>query len=163
VTDTDWRIGLGYDIHRLVQGRRLVLGGVEFDHPTGLDGHSDADVLLHAIMDALLGAAGLGDIGHHFPNDDERWRDASSLDLLARVKELLNDLHWRVANIDATLVAEQPKMGPRVAEMITTIAECLSFDPNRVNIKATTAEGTGAEGRCEAISAQAVALLSRET
>jgi 2-C-methyl-D-erythritol 4-phosphate cytidylyltransferase/2-C-methyl-D-erythritol 2,4-cyclodiphosphate synthase len=154
------RVGFGYDIHRLVAGRHLVLGGVQFDHPTGLDGHSDADVLLHAIMDAALGAAALGDIGVHFPNTDERWRDCPSVSLLELVGAILSSRGLSVVNIDATLIAESPKIGHRALEMREIIARALSISVERVSVKATTAEGTGAEGRLEAISAHAVATVA---
>jgi len=158
---SDVRIGYGYDVHRLTPGRPLVLGGVRLDHPAGLEGHSDADVLLHAIIDALLGAAGLGDIGHYFPNTEEQWRGASSLEMLSMCSKMLAEQGWQVVNVDATLVAEAPKISPHLGEMRTRIAGRLGIEPVLVNIKATTAEGTGPEGRGEAMSAQAVALLTR--
>lgn len=159
-SSTDLRVGLGYDIHRLVAGRRLVLGGVSMEHSLGLEGHSDADVLLHAIMDALLGAAGLGDIGRHFPNTDTQWRDAYSLDLLKDVGALIKSHGLAVVNIDATVVAEEPHIAFHVEEMRRLISAPLEMDAQYVSIKATTAEGAGPEGRGEAISARAVALLS---
>jgi len=138
-----------------------VLGGVDIAHDTGLDGHSDADVLLHAVMDALLGAAGLGDIGRHFPNTDAQWKDASSLLLLTEVSKLIGQQGWIVGNIDATVIAEAPRLLEHVPAMKRNIAGHLHIQERAVNIKATTAEGTGPEGRREAISAHAVALLYR--
>lgn len=155
------RIGFGYDIHRLKEGRRLVLGGVEIPHSHGLDGHSDADVMLHALMDALLGAAGLPDIGHLFPNTDERWRGVSSRGLLREVARQLAEAGFRLGNVDVTLIAERPKIAPYVAEMRAAIAEDLSLPEAVVGIKATTNERVGAVGREEAMAAQAVALLTR--
>ena len=156
------RIGQGYDIHPLTEGRRLVLGGVEIAHERGLAGHSDADVLLHAVMDAVLGAAALGDIGPHFPPSDERWRDASSLDLLSRVSALIHGAGWRVVNVDATLIAERPRIAPHVPAMRERIAAGLEVSVDAVGIKATTNERLGALGREEGIAALAVALLMRE-
>ncbi len=156
------RIGQGYDVHPLRAGRRLVLGGVEINHERGLDGHSDADVLLHAIMDAVLGAAGLGDIGRHFPPSEERWRGASSLDLLARVAVLVHDAGWRAVNVDATVIAERPHIAPHVPSMRERIAAGLGVSVDAVGIKATTNERLGALGREEGIAALAVALLMRE-
>lgn len=157
------RVGIGYDIHRLIPGRRLVLGGVEFEHLTGLEGHSDADVLIHALMDALLGAAGLGDIGQHFPPSDERFHNRSSLELLATVRNLLVRAGWRLVNADMVVVAERPIIAPRTDQMRARIARALGIDPGAINIKATTNEGVGPEGRQEAMSAQAVALLESLT
>lgn len=156
------RIGQGYDIHPLRAGRRLVLGGVQIAHERGLDGHSDADVLLHAIMDAVLGAAGLGDIGRHFPPSDERWRDASSLDLLVRVAALAHEQGWRMVNVDATVIAERPRIAPHVPIMRGRIARALCVDESAVGVKATTNERLGALGREEGIAALAVALVMRE-
>ena len=153
------RIGIGFDIHRLSEGRRLVLGGVEFEGQTGLAGHSDADVLTHALMDALLGAAGLGDIGQHFPDSDDRWRDASSIDLLADVVRKLRTGNYQVVNVDVTLVAERPRVADKTPEMRQRLAEVLGIQPESVSIKATTAEGLGALGREEGIAAWAVTLL----
>ncbi|MCL5027090.1 MAG: 2-C-methyl-D-erythritol 2,4-cyclodiphosphate synthase [Chloroflexi bacterium] len=153
------RVGIGYDVHRLVAGRRLVLGGVEIPHERGLEGHSDADVLLHAIADALLGAAALGDIGQHFPPSDPQYRDASSLMLLARVGEIIAAAGWKVANIDAALVAEQPRVLPYVPLMRERIAGALGLEIAQVGIKATTSEGLGFAGRGEGIAAWAVALI----
>jgi 2-C-methyl-D-erythritol 2,4-cyclodiphosphate synthase len=147
------RVGIGYDSHRLVEGRRLVLGGVEIAHDRGLAGHSDADVLTHAVIDALLGAAGLGDLGTMFPSSEERWRDADSIDLL---RVALGRLAGGVLNVDATLIAEQPALGPHRAEMERNLGEVLSAP---VSVKATTNDGLGAIGRGEGIACVAVALL----
>jgi 2-C-methyl-D-erythritol 2,4-cyclodiphosphate synthase len=157
------RIGNGYDIHRLVSGRPLILGGVSLDHPEGLglDGHSDADVLVHALMDALLGALGLGDIGRHFPPEDERWRGADSLVLLARVMELVRERGWEVVNVDAVVVAERPKLRPHIEAMRASIAGPLGVAMDRVGVKATTNERLGPTGREEGIACHAVALLQR--
>lgn len=152
------RVGLGYDVHRFVSGRPLVLGGITIPWDQGLDGHSDADVLTHAIMDALLGAAGLGDIGVHFPPSDEQWRDARSLDLLVIVRDLLPD-GWTIENIDATILAEAPKIGPYRESMRAALAGALEIAPERVNIKATTNERMGFVGRGEGIAALASAAL----
>src|SRR5688572_23760686 len=151
------RVGVGYDVHRLVPGRRLVLGGVEIPHDLGLDGHSDADVALHALCDALLGAAALGDIGQHFPPSDERWRGADSLDLLRRVVVLLAEAGHRPANVDVTIVAERPRIMPQAAAMKSNIAKALGT-PN-VSVKATTNEQIGFIGRGEGIAAIAVATI----
>jgi 2-C-methyl-D-erythritol 2,4-cyclodiphosphate synthase len=156
------RIGIGYDIHRLVEGRKLVLGGVEIPFEKGLLGHSDADVLTHAICDALLGAAALGDIGTHFPDNDPRWAGASSLEFLARVIELVTEKGYRVANIDATVMAERPKLMPHVHAIRESLASVLGTDVDQVSIKAKSNEGLGLVGRGEAIAAQAIALLSYE-
>ncbi len=153
------RIGMGYDIHRIAAGRPLVLGGVKFESEWGLDGHSDADVLLHAIGDAILGAGGLGDLGDHFPPSDARWKDASSLDLLARIRALLDAKGMRVLNVDAMVVAEAPKLAPRRSEMLSNIAAALGVDVAQVSVKATTNEQLGALGRREGIAAMAVALV----
>jgi len=155
------RIGQGYDVHPLEAGRRLVLGSVEIAHERGLAGHSDADVLLHAISDAVLGAAGQGDIGLHFPPSDERWRDASSLDLLARVVAIAQADGWSVVNVDATVIAERPRIAPHVPLMRERIAARLGIPIDAVGVKATTNERLGALGREEGIAALAVALLSR--
>lgn len=155
------RIGLGYDIHRIAPGRPLVLGGVRFESDWGLDGHSDADVLLHAIGDALLGAAGLGDLGTHFPPGDPRWKDASSLDLLARIRALLDAAGAKVVNVDAMVVAEAPRLMPERERMCGNIAAALGVTADRVSVKATTNEQLGALGRREGIAAMAVALIER--
>ena len=153
------RTGIGYDTHRFVPGRRLVLGGVEVPHDRGLEGHSDADVLLHAIADAILGAAALGDIGQHFPPGDERFRDADSQDLLREAVRLVREAGWTPGNVDATLLAEAPRIGPHVPLMRERIAACLGISPDAVGVKATTNEGMGAIGRGEGIAALATATL----
>ena len=159
----DLRVGHGYDVHRLVAGRRLIVGGVEIEHDFGLDGHSDADVLLHAIMDALLGAAGLGDIGQHFPPSDSRYKDADSLDLLQQVRKLVRAAGYRTfVNIDATIMAQRPKMAPHVPTMRERIAKVLEIEISRVNIKATTTEGLGFVGRVEGMAAEAVCLIASD-
>lgn len=155
------RVGLGYDVHRVRAGRPLVLGGVRFESDWGLDGHSDADVLLHAIGDALLGAAGLGDLGEHFPPGDARWRDISSLELLARIAALLAGAGARVVNVDAMLVAEAPRIAPHRAAMCANIARVLGIAAGEVSVKATTNETLGAIGRREGLAAMAVALVER--
>jgi len=155
------RIGTGYDIHRLVEGRKLILGGVEIPFEKGLLGHSDSDVLTHAICDALLGAAALGDIGTHFPDSDPRWAGASSVEFLERVVELVNERGYRVANIDATVMAEQPKLRPYVQSIREKLASVLQLAVDQVNIKAKTNEGLDSVGRGEAIASQAVILLHR--
>ncbi|HET7035929.1 MAG TPA: 2-C-methyl-D-erythritol 2,4-cyclodiphosphate synthase [Thermomicrobiaceae bacterium] len=152
------RVGIGYDVHRLVAGRPLVLGGVTIPSPLGLEGHSDADVLLHALMDALLGAAGLGDIGEHFPPSDARWRDADSRDLLARVRALIED-RFRVGNVDLVLIAEAPRVAPFRAAMRAEVARVLRIPEGAVNLKATTNERLGFVGRGEGLAALAVVLL----
>jgi len=154
------RTGLGWDSHRLVEGRPLILGGVELEHDLGLDGHSDADVLTHAVIDALLGAAGLDDIGTHFPDTDERWRGADSIVLLTEVAGLLAAAGFAVVNVDATVCLERPKVGPRRADMRARLATALGLDPARVNVKATTGERMGFVGREEGVSAMAVATLT---
>ncbi len=154
--------GIGYDIHKLVENRKLVLGGIEFDYPLGLLGHSDADVVLHAICDALLGAAALGDIGEHFPDTDPKWKGISSKFLLLKVVDLVNERRCRVNNVDVVILAQKPKIGPKKSEMKKNIAEWLRVDATRVNIKATTMEGVDAIGRGEAIAAQAIASLCEE-
>ena len=157
------RIGHGYDVHRLVSGRKLVIGGVTIPHEKGLVGHSDADVLLHAIAGALLGAAGLPDIGQQFPNSDEKYRDADSRDLLRAVKlEIIKAGFKTIINVDATIVAQLPKMNPHIAAMRTCIAEILEIDENRIGLKATTHEGIGAIGREEGIASFAVCLISSD-
>ena len=153
------RIGMGYDVHRLVENRKLVLGGVEIPFEKGLLGHSDADVLVHAVMDALPGAAALGDIGKHFPDTDEQYRGISSIVLLRRVAELLEEKCFVIENIDATVIAQRPKLLPYMEQMRENIAESLSLTKDRVNIKATTEEGLGFTGNGQGISAQAICLL----
>jgi 2-C-methyl-D-erythritol 2,4-cyclodiphosphate synthase len=155
------RSGIGYDSHRFEEGRRLVLGGVEIEADRGLAGHSDADVLTHAIIDALLGAAGLGDIGQHFPDTDEKWRDADSLALLAEVSGFLGEHDWAVTHVDATVICEAPKLGSHRDEMRRTLAGAIGIGAREVNVKFTTNEGMGAIGRGEGIAAMAVATLER--
>ena len=154
------RVGTGYDVHRLTEDRKLILGGVEIPHIMGLEGHSDADVLVHAIMDALLGAAALGDIGQHFPDTDEKYRGISSMKLLAHVGELLEKEGYVVGNIDATVIAQKPKLRPYIVQMEENVAKVLGIAKNQINIKATTEETLGFTGRCEGICAQAVCLLA---
>lgn len=153
------RVGQGFDVHRLVAGRRLVIGGVEIAHDKGLLGHSDADVLLHAICDALLGAAGLGDIGRHFPDTDSRYKDIDSRALLRHVVALLAERGHRIVNVDATIVAEAPRMAPHIPGMVANIAADCAVDPASVNVKATTTETLGFTGRGEGIAAQAIVLV----
>lgn len=153
------RIGQGYDVHRLTEGRRLILGGVEIPWEKGLLGHSDADVLLHALMDAMLGAAALGDIGAIFPDTDIRYEGADSMELLRQVKALLDEKGWRVGNMDATIIAQKPKLSPFIPAMRKNIADLLGIDLSAVSVKATTEEHLGFTGRGEGISAQAVVLL----
>lgn len=153
------RIGQGYDVHRLTEGRKLILGGVEVPYEKGLLGHSDADVLTHAVMDALLGAAALGDIGRHFPDSDDRYLGADSLELLKEVCRLLREKHLRIGNVDATVVAQRPKLAAYLPEMKQKLARTMGIDPDRVNIKATTEEKLGFTGEGLGIAAQAVALL----
>jgi 2-C-methyl-D-erythritol 2,4-cyclodiphosphate synthase len=154
------RTGIGYDCHRFAPGKRLVLGGVEIDHEHGLEGHSDADVLTHAIIDALLGAAGLGDIGRHFPDTDERYRDADSLGLLRATRRLLAEANFEVSHVDATIVTERPAIGPHRAAMRAALARALGIEPGGVNVKATRGEGMGFIGRGEGAAALAVATLN---
>lgn len=156
---TDFRVGIGFDSHPLVEGRRLVLGGVEIPHDRGLEGHSDGDVLVHAIMDALLGAANLGDKGTHFPSSDQQYRDISSLILLERVRELLSEGDWRVSNLDATMLAQTPRLGRYIPEMKERTAAALDVSCDRVSIKATTTDYLGFVGRSEGIAACAVASV----
>ena len=155
------RIGHGYDIHRTIAGRPLVLGGVRFDCPFGLDGHSDADCLTHAICDALLGAAGLPDIGHHFPNTDPAFKNIDSQLLLQRVVADLASRGWKIANIDSSLIAEQPKIAPHLAAMKAALAKSAGIAPEQIGVKATTNEGSDDIGRGLAIAAHAVALIER--
>lgn len=155
------RIGQGFDVHALVPGRKLVIGGVDIPFERGLLGHSDADVLLHAATDALLGAAGLGDIGRHFPDSDPRFKDADSRQLLRETVRLIEEAGYRVVNVDATVIARAPRMAPHVAAMAANIAADLGIEPGCVNIKAKTTEGLGFTGRGEGIAAQAVALIER--
>lgn len=153
------RVGLGYDVHKLVEGRELILGGVKISHVKGLLGHSDADVLLHAIMDALLGAAALGDIGNHFPDTNEEYKGISSIKLLEKVGELISENLYTIENIDATIVAQKPKMAPHIMNMRENIAKALGIDLTQINVKATTEEGLGFTGNREGISSQAICLL----
>lgn len=157
------RIGNGYDIHRLVSDRPLILGGVQIPHELGLLGHSDADVLTHAIMDAMLGALSLGDIGHYFPPTDPQWAGADSLKLLAQVNRLILEKGWAIANIDSVIVAERPKMKPHIGTMRTNLARVLGLEPDQVGVKATTNEKLGPTGREEGIAAYAVVLLMSGT
>lgn len=153
------RVGLGYDVHRLVEDRDLILGGVKIPYEKGLLGHSDADVLLHAIMDALLGAAALGDIGKHFPDTDPAYKGISSLRLLEHVGKLLWENSYQIVNLDATIIAQRPKMAPHIPQMVKNVAKMLQIDESQVNIKATTEEGLGFTGSGEGISAQAICSL----
>lgn len=154
------RIGMGYDVHKLVEDRKLIIGGVTIPYEKGLLGHSDADVLLHAIMDGLLGAAALGDIGRHFPDTDPRYKGVSSLELLAHVKQLLEDKLYVIENIDATIIAQKPKMAAYIPEMVTNIAQTLGIEETQVNVKATTEEGLGFTGEGLGISSQAICMLN---
>ena len=156
------RCGIGYDVHRLAEGRKLILGGVEIAHSHGLEGHSDADVLLHAIADALLGAIGAGDIGQHFPDTDESLRGISSIEILKRVLKMLAEKRARVVNIDATVLAEEPQLAPHVAAMRKKIADAISTSDSNVSVKATTNERLGAIGRGEGIAAIAIASVEVE-
>ena len=161
VTTIPFRIGQGYDLHVLVEGRPLIIGGVHVEHPLGLAGHSDADVLAHAITDALLGAAGLGDVGHHFPDTDPAFRGADSLVLLKEAMAAVRARGWQLGNIDATIIAQQPKMKPWLPGMITALSGAIGCDPAQINLKAKTNEKVGTVGRCESIAALASALLVR--
>lgn len=153
------RIGSGYDVHRMVEGRKLILGGVDIPYEKGLLGHSDADVLTHAVMDALLGAVAEGDIGRHFPDTDERYKDIESIKLLVAVRKIIEDKLYVIENIDATIMAEKPKLAPYIPEMVKNIANALCIEESQVNIKATTEEGLGFTGSGEGMKAQAVCLL----
>lgn len=159
--DLPYRIGFGYDVHRFAPGRRLVLGGVEIPFAKGLEGHSDADVLVHALMDAILGAAGLPDIGHFFPNTDDHWKGADSRVMLREVRTRIEADSWRIGNLDATVVAEAPRVAPHIALMKDRLGADLGIDVSRLGIKATTNEAMGFVGREEGITAYAVALLVR--
>lgn len=154
------RVGMGYDVHKLVENRKLILGGVEIPYEYGLLGHSDADVLVHAIMDALLGAAALRDIGHHFPDNDPAYEGADSIELLKKVGEMLEERMYLIENIDATVIAQKPKLLPYIDTMVKNVAEALHLEEDQVNIKATTEEGLGFTGAGEGISAQAICLLN---
>ncbi len=157
------RVGLGYDVHKLVEGRDLILGGVNIPYEKGLLGHSDADVLVHAIMDALIGAAALGDIGKHFPDTDERYKGISSMKLLEHVGKLLDEHLYVIENIDATIIAQRPKMLPHIEKMRENIANVLHIEPDQINIKATTEEGLGFTGSGEGISSQAICAIEKIT
>jgi len=154
------RVGMGYDVHKLVEGRKLILGGVNIPHSLGLLGHSDADVLVHAVMDALLGAAALGDIGRHFPDTDQQYEGISSMKLLEKVRELIEEAGYVIENIDATVIAQKPKLRPYIEEMECNIAAALQIAKSQVNVKATTEEGLGFTGMEEGIAAQAVCSLT---
>ena len=153
------RVGMGYDVHKLVENRKLILGGVEIEHEKGLLGHSDADVLLHAIMDSILGALALGDIGKHFPDTDEKYKGADSMKLLEHVYNLIKEKGYAIGNLDATIIAQAPKMAPHIQKMRENIARVLNTDINNVNVKATTEEGLGFTGNKEGISSQSICLL----
>ncbi|MCM0647792.1 2-C-methyl-D-erythritol 2,4-cyclodiphosphate synthase [Clostridium swellfunianum] len=153
------RIGMGYDVHRLVEGRKLIMGGIHIPYEKGLLGHSDADVLLHAIMDSLLGAAALGDIGKHFPDTDESYKGISSILLLKEVGKLIKEKGFKIQNIDSTIIAQKPKMAPHIPAMVRNIAEVLGVSEDKINVKATTEEGLGFTGRGEGISSQSICLL----
>ena len=157
------RVGMGYDVHKLVEGRDLILGGVTIPYEKGLLGHSDADVLLHAIMDALLGAAALGDIGRHFPDTEEAYKGISSMKLLEHVRTLLDEKLYVIENIDATIIAQRPKMLPHIPAMRQNIAEALQIEVDQVNVKATTEEGLGFTGSGEGISSQAICAIEKIT
>ncbi|KAI9134623.1 2-C-methyl-D-erythritol 2,4-cyclodiphosphate synthase [Acaryochloris sp. CCMEE 5410] len=160
---TSIRIGNGYDIHQLVEGRPLILGGVQIEHSLGLKGHSDADVLTHAIMDALLGALSLGDIGHYFPPTDPKWAGADSLKLLEKVHQLILDRGWQIGNIDSVVVAERPKLKPHIEAMRDRISQVLNLNPELIGIKATTNEKLGPVGQEQGICSYAVALLTSDS
>ena len=155
------RVGTGFDVHQLTEGRKLILGGVDIPYDRGLLGHSDADVLVHAVMDALLGAAALGDIGKHFPDSDDQYRDISSLKLLAQVKKLLEENYYNIGNIDVTLIAQRPKISPYIDEMRDNLSAVLELDRTRINIKGTTTEKLGFTGREEGIACEAVCSIYR--
>lgn len=154
------RIGMGYDVHKLVEGRKLIIGGVEIPYEKGLLGHSDADVLIHAIMDGLLGAVGKGDIGTHFPDNDDQFKGISSMKLLSNVQKILSDEGYEIQNIDSTIIAQKPKMLPHISNMRENIAKALHIDMSKINVKATTEEGLGFTGEGLGISAQAICLVN---
>jgi 2-C-methyl-D-erythritol 2,4-cyclodiphosphate synthase len=156
-----FRIGFGYDVHRLVTGRPLILGGIEVPFTRGLEGHSDADVLLHALIDAILGAAGMGDIGTHFPSSDPMLKGISSLDMLSRVMAIVGEAGWGVGNVDGTIVAQQPRLSPHTPRMKETIAKALGIDPELVNVKSKTTDGLGFTGTGEGMTAYCVVMLVR--
>ena len=157
------RIGMGYDVHKLVEDRDLILGGVKIPYSLGLLGHSDADVLLHAIMDSLLGAAALGDIGKHFPDSDHRYKGISSIELLKHVGSLLKENNWLIENIDSTIIAQKPKMAPHIENMRKNISEALNINIDQINVKATTEEGLGFTGEGKGISSQSICLLTKQS
>ena len=157
------RIGMGYDVHKLVEDRDLILGGVKIPYSLGLLGHSDADVLLHAIMDSLLGAAALGDIGKHFPDSDHRYKGISSIELLKHVGSLLKENDWLIENIDSTIIAQKPKMAPHIENMRKNISEALNINIDQINVKATTEEGLGFTGEGKGISSQSICLLTKKS
>ena len=157
------RIGMGYDVHKLVEDRDLILGGVKIPYSLGLLGHSDADVLLHAIMDSLLGAAALGDIGKHFPDSDDRYKGISSVELLKHVGSLLKENNWLIENIDSTIIAQKPKMAPHIENMRKNISEALNINIDQINVKATTEEGLGFTGEGKGISSQSICLLTKKS
>lgn len=159
---TSMRIGHGYDVHKLCEGRELFLGGVKIPHTLGLLGHSDADVLIHALCDALLGAMALGDIGRHFPDNDDKYKGISSMILLGNVKKMMNERGYILGNCDITVIAQKPKLAPYIPQMVKNIADALGCDTGAVNVKATTEEHLGFTGRCEGISAHAVTILVKE-
>ena len=156
------RVGLGYDVHKLVNDRKLIIGGVEIPHDTGLLGHSDADVLIHAIMDSILGALALGDIGKHFPDTSNEFKDANSMKLLECVYKLIDDKGYKIGNIDATIIAQKPKMEPHIKQMRENISKTLKTDIENINIKATTEEGLGFTGKKEGIASQSICLLIKK-
>lgn len=157
------RVGMGYDVHKLVEDRDLILGGVKIPYSLGLLGHSDADVLLHAIMDSLLGAAALGDIGKHFPDSDHRYKGISSIELLKHVGSLLKENNWLIENIDSTIIAQKPKMAPHIENMRKNISEALNINIDQINVKATTEEGLGFTGEGKGISSQSICLLTKKS
>ena len=157
------RIGMGYDVHKLVEDRDLILGGVKIPYSLGLLGHSDADVLLHAIMDSLLGAAALGDIGKHFPDSDDRYKGISSIELLKHEGSLLKENNWLIENIDSTIIAQKPKMAPHIENMRKNISEALNINIDQINVKATTEEGLGFTGEGKGISSQSICLLTKKS
>lgn len=157
------RIGMGYDVHKLVEDRDLILGGVKIPYSLGLLGHSDADVLLHAIMDSLLGASALGDIGKYFPDSDDRYKGISSIELLKHVGSLLKENNWLIENIDSTIIAQKPKMAPHIENMRKNISEALNINIDQINVKATTEEGLGFTGEGKGISSQSICLLTKKS
>lgn len=157
-----FRIGHGYDVHRMTEGRALIIGGIKIPYDRGLDGHSDADVLTHAVMDAVLGAAGLGDIGQHFPDTDPAYAGADSIALARNVYAKIKELGYKIGNIDSTVIAQKPRLAPYISDMRRRLAEAFDADPDAVNVKATTEEGLGFTGSCEAIAAHAVVLLVKQ-